>query len=93
MKIAPRQANGNYLEAQSVIVYLTRNLSQSSMPTTTKPRTAVPRKSASKPDLERVPPGKVIAELERHTLVDGFKLVFDPQKSHGSIFVDSVTGR
>jgi L-lysine 6-transaminase len=63
------------------------------MQTTTKPRTTVQRKSASKPGLERVPAGKVIAELERHILVDGFKLVFDPEKSHGSTFVDAVTGR
>src|SRR5438876_12283374 len=36
---------------------------------------------------------EVIAELEQHILVDGFKLVFDVQKSHGSRFVDAATGR
>src|SRR5436309_4422127 len=36
---------------------------------------------------------EVIAELERHILVDGFKLVFDVQKSRGSRFVDAATGR
>ena len=40
-----------------------------------------------------VPPRNVIPELEKHVLLDGFKLVFDPEKSHGSIFVDAVTGR
>jgi len=40
-----------------------------------------------------VPPGKVIAELEQHILVDGFKLVFDLARSHGSYFVDAATGR
>src|SRR5438876_11693202 len=36
---------------------------------------------------------EVIAELEKHILVDGFKLVFDIQKSRGSCFVDAATGR
>src|SRR6266699_842059 len=40
-----------------------------------------------------VSPNNVIAELERHLLVDGFKLVFDAQKSRGSRFVDAATGR
>src|SRR2546427_10068965 len=38
-------------------------------------------------------PREVIAELEQHILVDGFKLVFDVQKSRGSRFVDAGTGR
>ncbi len=40
-----------------------------------------------------VPPREVIAELEKHILVDGFKMVFDPEKSRGSRFVDAATGR
>src|SRR6185503_106218 len=40
-----------------------------------------------------VAPEQVISELEKHILVDGFKLVFDPEKSRGSHFVDAVTGR
>ena len=40
-----------------------------------------------------VPPQGVIAELERHILVDGFKLVFDGERSHGSCFVDAASGR
>jgi len=40
-----------------------------------------------------VPPGNVIAELEQHILVDGFKLVFDLARSRGSRFVDAATGR
>jgi L-lysine 6-transaminase len=40
-----------------------------------------------------VAPDQVISELEKHILVDGFKLVFDPEKSRGSRFVDAVTGR
>src|SRR5439155_3483100 len=40
-----------------------------------------------------VPPQEVIDELERHILVDGFKLVFDLEKSRGSKFVDAATGR
>jgi L-lysine 6-transaminase len=40
-----------------------------------------------------VQPERVIPELQKHVLLDGFKLVFDPEKSHGSIFVDAVRGR
>src|SRR6266498_808297 len=40
-----------------------------------------------------VPAQRVIAELEKHILVDGFKLVFDVQRSRGSHFVDAATGR
>jgi L-lysine 6-transaminase len=40
-----------------------------------------------------VTPQDVIAELEQHILVDGFKLVFDLARSRGSRFVDAATGR
>ena len=40
-----------------------------------------------------IPPGDVLRTLEEHILVDGFKLIFDCQKSHGSYFVDAATGR
>ena len=40
-----------------------------------------------------VPARQVIAELEKHILVDGFKLVFDVRRSRGSLFVDAATGR
>ena len=40
-----------------------------------------------------VPPAEVIAELQQHILVDGFKLVFDLDRSRGSHFVDAATGR
>src|SRR5438045_543958 len=40
-----------------------------------------------------VPPQGVIQELERHILVDGFKLIFDVERSYGSKFVDASTGR
>lgn len=63
------------------------------MQTTSKPRAAVHTKLKTAARAESVPPSRVIAELERHILVDGFKLVFDPQKSHGSVFVDGATGR
>ncbi len=42
---------------------------------------------------DSVAPREVVAELEKHLVVDGFKLVFDPEKSHGSRFVDAATGR
>src|SRR3979409_615054 len=38
-------------------------------------------------------PTAVIEELEKHILVDGFKLIFDLEKSRGSRFVDAATGR
>ena len=40
-----------------------------------------------------VMPSQVIDELQKHVLLDGLKLVFDLEKSHGSIFVDAATGR
>jgi len=40
-----------------------------------------------------VAPREVIAALEQHILVDGFKLIFDVEKSHGSHFVDAASGR
>src|SRR6267142_1232197 len=43
--------------------------------------------------LVSVRPEDVIHELERHILVDGFKLIFDPEKSRGSRFIDASTGR
>jgi L-lysine 6-transaminase len=48
---------------------------------------------AAKRSHAAVPPQEVIAELEQHILVDGFKLVFDLEKSQGSKFVDAATGR
>jgi L-lysine 6-transaminase len=40
-----------------------------------------------------IAPRDVVASLENHVLVDGFKLVFDLEKSRGSRFVDAATGR
>src|SRR5436190_22506532 len=40
-----------------------------------------------------VAPKEVLSTLEEHILVDGFKLIFDCEKSHGSHFVDAATGR
>jgi L-lysine 6-transaminase len=40
-----------------------------------------------------ITPLEVIAELEKHILVDGFKMVFDPVKSRGAHFVDAASGR
>ncbi|HTL58734.1 MAG TPA: L-lysine 6-transaminase [Candidatus Limnocylindrales bacterium] len=36
---------------------------------------------------------EVIRELRQHVLLDGFKLVFDAERSHGPFIVDAVTGR
>ena len=51
------------------------------------------KKAATQNAHSTLPPQKVIAELEQHILVDGFKLVFDLARSHGSWFVDAATGR
>jgi L-lysine 6-transaminase len=40
-----------------------------------------------------VAPAEVVASLEHHILVDGFKLVFDVKNSLGSRFMDAATGR
>ncbi len=40
-----------------------------------------------------VAPGDVTTVLGAHILMDGFKLVFDIQKSQGSRFVDAASGR
>lgn len=40
-----------------------------------------------------VAPRDVLSTLEQHILVDGFKLIFDVEKSHGSHFVDAASGR
>jgi L-lysine 6-transaminase len=50
-------------------------------------------KATAQPVPGSVSPKEVIAELEKHILVDGFKLVFDAQRSRGSVFVDEATGR
>ena len=41
----------------------------------------------------QVVPQDVVRELQQHVLTDGFKLVFDAQRSHGSFIVDAVSGR
>lgn len=40
-----------------------------------------------------ITPDHVIAELEKHILVDGFKVVVDLEKSKGSRMVDAASGR
>ena len=51
------------------------------------------RKAAASPAPATIPPQRVIAELEKHVLIDGLKLVFDPQRSRGTTFADAVSGR
>ena len=61
------------------------------------PTTMEKLKNVAKPAAKKlrgtVAPGQVITELEKHILVDGFKLVIDLEKSRGSRFVDAPTGR
>ncbi len=42
---------------------------------------------------DRVDPRRVAAELQKHILVDGFKLVFDLERSRGCTFFDAAAGR
>src|SRR5215467_2183764 len=71
------------------------------MPATQQLRKAISRPRARLPKEKQrperppssIPSKEVIAELEKHILVDGFKLVFDLEKSRGSRFVDAATGR
>src|SRR6266581_4519862 len=58
-----------------------------------RPSKTASAKLAAKKSRGAITPQEVIAELERHILVDGFKLVFDLEKSRGSRFVDAATGR
>ena len=58
------------------------------MQATKQPRKRA-RKKADRPAVP-VSPRKVIAELDRHILVDGFKLVFDVARSRGSRFFDAA---
>lgn len=63
------------------------------MPALDQPLKAAARKAAASKLAGRILPKRVIAELEKHILVDGFKLIFDLEKSRGSRFVDAATGR
>lgn len=63
------------------------------MQTLDRPQTRRATKKTAEGNSASIVPGKVIRTLEQHILVDGFKLIFDCQKSHGSYFVDATTGR
>ena len=57
----------------------------------------IPRSHRSPPrkriPASNVPPNRVVAELEKHLVTDGLKLVIDTQNSRGSRIVDAVSGR
>ena len=42
---------------------------------------------------EKLPAESIVPGLEKHILVDGFRLVIDLQKSRGCYLVDEVAGR
>src|SRR5437868_3110745 len=63
------------------------------MPVILHPTKAAKVKRAAKVSGRAISPRQVVPELEKHILVDGFKLVFDSEKSRGSRFVDAATGR
>src|SRR5436190_21721549 len=43
--------------------------------------------------VRNITPNSVVAELEKHVLVDGFRIVIDLEKSRGPRVVDAATGR
>lgn len=54
------------------------------------------RRAAASPNSARVgkiAAGNVISELEKHILVDGFKIVIDLEESRGSRLVDAANGK
>jgi L-lysine 6-transaminase len=57
------------------------------------PKKTTANQAAAKKLPAAIAPGEVIAELQKHILVDGFKLVVDIKKSRGSILVDQPSGR
>src|SRR5439155_15823273 len=63
------------------------------MEAVTRPRKSAAVRSTARKSPGPITPQRVIAELEKHILVDGFKLVFDVEKSRGSSFVDAASGR
>jgi len=63
------------------------------MPTLDRPRPTTASARHLAPPGNAISPREVIATLEQHILVDGFKLIFDSERSHGSYFVDAATGR
>jgi L-lysine 6-transaminase len=63
------------------------------MQTIARPRKAARSKAAVKVLRGTIPPREVIGELEKHILVDGFKMIFDLAKSRGSRFFDAAAGR
>ncbi len=58
-----------------------------------QPRKSAKAKAAAKKIEGELRPQDVIAELEKHILVDGFKMIFDVEKSRGSMFFDAAAGR
>lgn len=63
------------------------------MPTLDRTRAKNTARKPAKGLASAIAPGAVLRTLEAHILVDGFKLIFDCQKSHGSYFADAATGR
>jgi L-lysine 6-transaminase len=51
------------------------------------------KSNAAKSKTDKITPQNAVAHLEQHILVDGFKIVVDLERSHGSYLVDAPTGR
>ena len=46
----------------------------------------------AKSKTDKITPQNAVAHLEQHILVDGFKIVVDLERSHGSYLVDAPSG-
>ena len=51
------------------------------------------RRTVTSPARRPVPVSRVITTLQQHLLVDGFKLIYDADRSRGSRFVDAASGK
>ena len=57
-----------------------------------KTKSTTPRTRKPSPN-KTVAPNQVLATLQQHVLVDGFKLIYDCGRSRGSRFVDAASGK
>jgi L-lysine 6-transaminase len=57
------------------------------------PAPAMAGTHVARPVFSTIQPGEVLERLKRHMLVDGFPIVIDLERSHGSWLVDAATGK
>ena len=91
-KLVSRFGNPIILDEPWALTYvLADNFLMQTLATTQKP--AQKSATAKSVSVKSIEPGQVVSELEKHILLDGFKIVIDLEKSQGSILVDAPSGR